>query len=346
MYITITTQTLSGNYSQSVSDFVAYLEKENEGKTIDEMEHFFDQYGDNISSKEVIFEIDNNTAKLKKIEPKFYSITVNPSKYELQKLIDKPKDLKKYVREVMKDYADSFNREINGRSVTVDDIKYYAKIEHERIYKGPDKAIQENAPFYNKIAALKNEMQKIISCKIGNNDKIITIQQQIADLEKQAPHKIHGEMITRGMQKEGPQSHVHIIVSRKDITNSYSLSPGSRYRSSETIFNGKNVKRGFDRNLFFEKAEKTFDRVFGYERNYVESYLSRKTLQKHPEKYLSSIMGLPNNEKALAFKILNQTGIDTAALNIPVNQVQLTLKIVKQLKKGMDIAIRSSSIGI
>lgn len=40
MYITVTKQTLDGNFTQSVSDFVAYLEKENEGKSIDEMEHF------------------------------------------------------------------------------------------------------------------------------------------------------------------------------------------------------------------------------------------------------------------------------------------------------------------
>ena len=40
MYITVTKQRLDGNYVQSVSDFVACLEKENEGKPIDEMEHF------------------------------------------------------------------------------------------------------------------------------------------------------------------------------------------------------------------------------------------------------------------------------------------------------------------
>ncbi len=32
----------------------------------------------------------------------------------------------------MHDYARSFNREINGKSITVDDIKYFAKIEDQR----------------------------------------------------------------------------------------------------------------------------------------------------------------------------------------------------------------------
>jgi len=59
-------------------------------------------------------------------------------------------DLKIYTRELMKDYVASFNREINGRSVTVDDIKYYAKIEHQRTFKGTDKQIRENQPYATK----------------------------------------------------------------------------------------------------------------------------------------------------------------------------------------------------
>ena len=46
MYITITAQKLGGQYSQSVANFVDYLEKENEGLQQEEMEHFFNQYGD------------------------------------------------------------------------------------------------------------------------------------------------------------------------------------------------------------------------------------------------------------------------------------------------------------
>ena len=66
MYINITPQKLGTNYSQSSADFVDYLEKENQGLEKEEMEHFFNQYGDEISAKEVVKEIDGNTAKLKK----------------------------------------------------------------------------------------------------------------------------------------------------------------------------------------------------------------------------------------------------------------------------------------
>ena len=49
MYITITPQKLGGTYSQSSADFVGYLEKENEGLDQEDLEHFFNQYGDEIS---------------------------------------------------------------------------------------------------------------------------------------------------------------------------------------------------------------------------------------------------------------------------------------------------------
>ena len=69
MYITITPQKLGGSYSQSSADFVGYLEKENQGLEQEELEHFFNQYGDKISVEDVIKDIDGNGSKLKKTEP-------------------------------------------------------------------------------------------------------------------------------------------------------------------------------------------------------------------------------------------------------------------------------------
>ena len=66
MYITITAQKLGGKYSQSSGDFIEYLEKENQSMEQEDMEHFFNQYGDEINAKEVVKEIDGNKAKLKK----------------------------------------------------------------------------------------------------------------------------------------------------------------------------------------------------------------------------------------------------------------------------------------
>lgn len=342
MYITITPQTLGGAYSQSVADFVAYLEKENQGLEQQDMEHFFNQYGDEINTKDVIKEIDGNGVKLKKTEPKFYSITVSPSTYELKQLQNSSKDLKAYTRELMKDYVTSFNREINGKPITINDIKYFAKIEHQRSYKGTDKQVKENQPFATKILQHKQKIRKIERGELTGDIGIL--KQKINQLEKEAPHQQNGKRIIQGMQKDGNQSHIHIIVSRKDASNSVSLSPGSKYKASDVVMNGKKVKRGFDRDRFFANAEKTFDTQFGYKRNYAESYKAKKDFVKNPKLYFSVLMGLPKNEKAIAFKILGKSGIPMT--NIPTNKVQLAIKAIKQLKRGVNIAIKSSSIGI
>ncbi|WP_116771745.1 MobB family relaxase [Maribacter litoralis] len=343
MYITITAQKMGGNYSQSSADFVGYLEKENEGLEQRDMEHFFNQFGDEISAEEVVKEIDGNTSKLKKKEPKFYSITVSPSKYELRKLQNNSQDLKTYTRELMKDYVASFNREINGRPITIDDIKYYAKIEHQRTFKGTDFQIKENQPYASKILQLKTDIRNIQDGRAEGN--INKMKKEIAKLERQAPHQQNGKRIVQGMPKGGNQSHIHIIVSRKDASNSISLSPGSKHKASEVEMHGKKVKRGFDRDTFFAKAEKTFDKTFGYKRNYAETYKAKKTFVKNPNLYFSALMKLPANEKALAFKMISKSGLPIVP-SIPVSQAQIALRVFKRLRRGVEVAIKSSSIGI
>ena len=340
MYLTISPQKLSQNFSQSVSDFVSYLEKENEGLEPGQKEMFFNQYEDHVRPSEVIREIDSNSAKLKKTEPKYYSITVNPSKYELEHIGNNLNSLKQYTREIMKEYAIAFNREINNRPINVNDIKYFAKIEHSRYFKGTDREIKENAPYIKQIAKLENQLSKVARGEIGGS--IPQIEKELHRLRQAAPHKINGKIVEQGMHKEGLQTHVHIIVSRKDVSNNYSLSPGSRYRSSEVVMHGKIVKRGFERDQFFDKAEKTFDKLFDYKRNYVESYQARKTFIKHPQNYYSHLNNLSVPEKRIAFMLLGQAGISVPHLNISPNQVSFALK---QLKKALEIGIRSSSIG-
>jgi hypothetical protein len=339
MYIAITKQHMDINYKGSVRDFVNYLEKENEERTPEFQEHFFDQYNDMVSPEKVITEIDGNTTKLAKKDPKFYSLVISPSTRELRHIKNNPEQLRKYVRELMKDYADSFYR---NEMVTVDMIKYYAKVEHKRTYKGTDKKIQENQPYATKILQLKNDIQKVERGESEGNIK--KLKNRIAKLEKEAPHQQNGKRIVRGMQKEGFQSHIHIIVSRKDVTNKHSLSPGSKYKESTTILNGKEVKQGFNREKFFKAAEKTFDKTFGYNRNFVESYGAKNLFQKDQKKFFAMLIGLPISERQTAFKLLHKSGVHVPT--IPTNTVQLAFKAFVKLKKGVEKAMNSGSIGI
>ncbi len=338
MYIAITKQHSGANYNSSASDFVSYLEKEDEGKHPDLEEHFFDQYNNNVAPEKVIAQIDGNTAKLKKNEPKFYSIVLSPSLKELKHINNDPYLLRAYTRELMKDYVKSFYRD---RVVTVDDIKYFAKIEHERTYRGFEKKIKENAPYRNKIAKLRHDIVKVRNGEIKGNIK--RIERKINKLIEQTPHKVNGELLKVGMKKEGLQTHVHIIMSRRDATNTYSLSPGAKFKESETTLNGKKVKQGFNRDEFFKNSEKTFDRIFNYDRNFVESYKAKKMFKKDPKKFYAMLVGLPTNERAVAFKLLGKTGINIPT--IPTSTAQLAFRAFKKLKKGLKVAIRSSSIG-
>jgi len=341
MYISITKQHLDTTFSQSCSDFVAYLEKENEGKQPELQEHFFDQHNDRIAPEKVIKEIDGNTAKLKKREPKFFALTINPSQRELKHINNDPNLLKQYVREVMKDYAASFHRDI---PVSVDNIKYYAKLEYERIFKGFDREVKENQEYRAKIVKLENEIRKVERGEVSGNVKMM--RKEIARLHTQIPHRIDGQVVAQGMKKPGLQTHIHIIVSRKDVTNRYSLSPGSKYRESESTLNGRTVKRGFNRDQFYEKAEKRFDTLFKYQRNYVESYSARKAFVQDPKIYFAHLLGLPTNERSAALKLMGAAGVHVPKLNIPANKVEAALQAIKQFKKAIDIARSSSSIGM
>lgn len=147
-----------------------------------------------------------------------------------------------------------------------------------------------------------------------------------------------------GMAKEGHQGHIHIIVSRKDVTNSHSLSPGSKFRISETTLNGERVKQGFDRDRFYRSAEKTFDKQFGYRWNFVETYHARNLLDKDPKQFFTALLGLPANEKQAAKHLLSKAGVKVPG--IPANKAQLAYKAMMKLKRGIGKAMESGSIGV
>lgn len=339
MYLLITPQKQTPGSSKSAGKLVNYLEKENKGKNPDQKVYFFSQIDEKIEPDTVTREIDANTSKLKKTVPRYYSIIISPSKRELQHIGNDPELLKKYLREVMKKYAEGFRREINGKPVSVEDIRYFAKIEFQRSFKGFDRKLKENAPFLKKISALEKQIRK--ADRSEQPEYILKLRKELKELREQTPHKMNGKVIKRGMPKEGLQTHIHLIVSRKDASNRYSLSPGSKYRSSDIIMNGKLVKRGFDRDHFFSRAEKTFDKMFSYNRNYVESYEARKTLLKNPQKYYTHLKDLSVHERRIAFHSLGHSGIALPHLNILPNQVTFALK---QFRKAVETGIRSSSI--
>ena len=69
--------------------------------------------------------------------------------------------------------------------------------------------------------------------------------------------------------------HVHIIVSRKDKTGKYKLSPMTNHRSGSSGV----IKSGFNRDSFYRDCERIFDTSFGYQRRISESYDYHNTMR-------------------------------------------------------------------
>ena len=72
-----------------------------------------------------------------------------------------------------------------------------------------------------------------------------------------------------------PGIHVHIIVSRKDNTGKYKLSPMTNHRGESSGV----IKSGFSRDSFYRDCERIFDTSFGYQRRISESYDYHNTMK-------------------------------------------------------------------
>src|SRR5690606_42162262 len=155
-------------------------------------------------------------------------------------------------------------------------------------------------------------------------------------------------VIKEGSPKGGFNYHVHIVVSRHDNTNDsrnkISLSPMSQYRSQNSKLNNKvNKTIGFNRDVFFENAEKSFDQYFNYRRDYSKSYEAHKKkartkgirqeeksgVARNIKKELGKYVGVPlsNSSQILTMQLSQNLGINIPThLKIPTNPAQHTLK--------------------
>ena len=84
--------------------------------------------------------------------------------------------------------------------------------------------------------------------------------------------KVHYE---RGSKGQENQLHVHLIVSRKDMSNKKKLSPMTNHRGTEKGA----VKGGFNREAFVSGIENRFDKSTGYAREMSESFAYCKSVK-------------------------------------------------------------------
>ncbi|GAC1315020.1 MAG: hypothetical protein NVSMB24_40310 [Mucilaginibacter sp.] len=145
MFINISDSKEAANKGSS-SGLVYYLEKENRFAKKNEPEFWFNGRQVNIDPYQVMRTIDNNIAKLGKVDAKFFLVNISPSQKEIAFLREQYGDdgvrdqLKGFAVRVVDAYAQNFKRAgINSH----EDLVWFAKLENHRYYSYNDPEVKQ-----------------------------------------------------------------------------------------------------------------------------------------------------------------------------------------------------------
>mgnify|MGYP000034909133 CR=1 FL=1 len=257
--------TLGATNTSSCVDLAMYLEKEN--NELDRLQQkatssskkiaiekrkqfFFTHSKNNISTNEVISSIDSNIKRLGKKDAKYFAPTINFSSEELKHILSKITN-KKEIENVW---------ELNEKEYTLfnDKIKEYTKeimTNYAKNFNREDKGLKtgNDLVYFGKIEHFR---------KFKGTDK-----------------EVLNETHKTGDFKPGINSHVHLIVSRKDKTQSLKLTPTTKERSTTRTIGGNTYHVGFDRMNWINMNEKKFDNFFQYKRPEREKFRNQYILK-------------------------------------------------------------------
>lgn len=254
-----------GNNKGSSSSLVSYLGKEN--SDLDKMENeaegigdkmgiqnrkqdFFNHSRDNIGSVEAQSKIDSNIKKLGKEDAKFFAPTINFSEKELKHLVEK---------------ATGRNDIKTVWDMKPNELKRYNKLIKEYANKVMDNYAKN---FNRQEKGLKSGKDLVYFGKVEHQRKY-----------KGTDKEIQENRAKQGELKPGLQSHVHIIVSRKDQNQRLKLDPTVKDKNTARKI-GNNIYRvGFDRKAFINKNEMDFDKMFNYNRQELEKFENQNILK-------------------------------------------------------------------
>lgn len=227
------------------------------------------------------------------------------------------------------------------RKVEEKDLLYFAKVENERTYKGNDKSVIKNRE-------TMKEIKELQASDDPNSAK------KIEKLEKSLLRDKHtGEIIKEGVKKGGLNYHVHVVVSRHDRTSinprdKVSMSPNSNQRNN-SMPQGQKV--GFNRDNFFEKTERIFDKKFEYDRSVENTYKHRNEKKKNLGKSTATVTNKAKGYLKAQVKreAMKQIGLDKVKQELnPIQQAKhqiAPIPIPTSLPKGVtDLAIKAIKI--
>ena len=303
MYVKIHSSKKDNNRG-SCNLLINYLEKENQEKDLLNQEMFFDQKNSDVSlySRQAI--IDNNKGKLGKDETKFYMISVNPSKDELRHI----------------------SKSVSGRDIknisqlTTSELKHY----QEALKDYTRRVMDDYAKNFNKGLTGENLVYfgKVEHCRYYGRDSV----------------EVKEGLFKAGEQKEGLQTHVHIVVSRMDESKKIRLSPMANAKNAKNILNGKEVQIGFDRMKFVQSCEKSFDTNFDYRRSQQHKFSHYHTMKNQMRNTAKSVAmsiarDLPGaKEYNKASRVVN-TALSLAKAKDPLDALSTVFKQVPGAKE-------------
>jgi len=301
MFVRIHSPKNYGN-SGSSSGIVEYLEKENIELELSDRGLFFNHENDSIGSKTVISKIDKNCDRLGKNDARFYMLSINPSQEEMKHIAERV-----------------CGRKVSGPEKFTKEEKRLFKAELRQYSRG---VMEKYAEGFNKDLT-GNDI--LYYGKVEHERKFNRFDEQVKLGAKKA-----------GDLKEGFQSHVHIVVSRKDITNKKKLSPFANHKNSKNLLNGQKVQVGFHRKEFVQKCEAEFDRHFAYDRKIVNSFKYRYTMKNASADIVRTIGRQAVNHLIPGYRLLNTVNYASKGLsnNDPLQNLQ---KVFWQNKESANV---------
>ncbi|WP_438424873.1 DUF5712 family protein [Aquimarina macrocephali] len=318
MIIKIQTSEKSNGNKGSSTAFANYLEKEDlamEREAFDKGElpmpraGFFSQENDGIMRNDVIQAIDTNKKGLGRNASKFYGISIAPSQKEQQHIL----------------------KNMTGRNIkSIQELTNKEQKQYEAVLKEYSKLVMTEYAMHLKRPGLNDGSQLVYFGKVEHSRTY-----------RGSDQEVKSGLAKSNSIKPGLNSHVHVIVSRKDKDMKLKLSPMTEDKGKEKkcITNGVPTQRGFDRNLFNIKAEAIFDKAFNYKRELNEKVEYRIEATKDPIKNSQIKLTSDNNRKQqLQQELINQYDSRNSYLKDDKNLSQ-NIKPVIEKQKNNELSI-------
>ncbi|MFV5685101.1 DUF5712 family protein [Flavobacterium sp. GB2R13] len=283
---------LGSDNKGSCSKLAIYLEKENEdldkiikktSSTNDvyqlesRKQGFFNDSEINISTIEAISSIDNNKRKLGANDAKYFAPTISFSENELEHIA----------------FLASEKREITS----VWDFNLRELEKFNRLIREYGRKIMDNYAlnFNRQDKGINTGDDLVYFAKIEHFRKFKGTDKEVLDRKT-----------ISGTYKIGLQSHIHIIVSRKDKTQRLKLSPTCNEKSTSRTIGDNEYQVGFDRVKWINMNEKTFDEHFKYNRKELEKFKNQNILKNgSPQEKFELLYQIDAIQKTKSIRSIN-----------------------------------------